>query len=270
MKGKPGWVFKLGEAGLGYYRDRGGLVVTVSLAQAIQPTAGIPAAPISLDELIVKPAEVPKLQQIANRMTFTPAGVAATCAAIWAANGPPTDHTAASSSVRQRIQMWDSRVAAGELRPIPTRTRTTVAHDAPTFQPGAVLHHTTSTTVGRLMTAGSGKRPCVPRHARQNFSIAEALVLPPTLDPQSSRGQEKGLPFNSTGAHAEAEADARAAVAAERGSTEVAIDKDDTEQPCPTQPGDSREVSAAMSRSPFFSSLAAPLLPAIHSGNSAR
>ena len=52
---KPGWVFKLGEAGLGYYRDREGRGVTVSLAEAIRPTSDTPAASLSLDELVDKP-----------------------------------------------------------------------------------------------------------------------------------------------------------------------------------------------------------------------
>ena len=48
---KPGWLFKLGAQGLGYYRDRGGLVMVVSIAQAIQPATSLPAAPLALDEL---------------------------------------------------------------------------------------------------------------------------------------------------------------------------------------------------------------------------
>ena len=86
---KPGWLFKLGAQGLGYYRDRGGLVVEVSIAQAIQPPTSLPAAPLALDKLIARPTTMPKMQLIASRVVFTPAGLAATCAALLAANAPP-------------------------------------------------------------------------------------------------------------------------------------------------------------------------------------
>ena len=49
---RPGWVFKRGLKGLGYYRDYGGMVVAVSLARALNPTEGIQPNRLQLDELI--------------------------------------------------------------------------------------------------------------------------------------------------------------------------------------------------------------------------
>ena len=75
---KPGWVFKLGEKGLGYYRDRGGLVAVVSRAQAFPAVAksctSVPPIPLCLDEVIGKQNSVPVLLQHAGRIVFTPPG----------------------------------------------------------------------------------------------------------------------------------------------------------------------------------------------------
>ena len=49
---RKGWVFKRGELGLGYYRDYGGMVVTVSLNLALHPTAALPPNKLQLDALI--------------------------------------------------------------------------------------------------------------------------------------------------------------------------------------------------------------------------
>ena len=47
---KPGWVFKTGECGLGYYRDNGGLRTQLSLDLALRPMRSLLVATISLDD----------------------------------------------------------------------------------------------------------------------------------------------------------------------------------------------------------------------------
>ena len=47
-----GWVFKSGDKGLGYYRDSGGLEVTMNLAEALFPTSSLPPATLQLDSLL--------------------------------------------------------------------------------------------------------------------------------------------------------------------------------------------------------------------------
>ena len=50
---KPGWVFKTGETGLGYYRDNGTQRLQLSLDLALRPMRVVPAANIVFSELIV-------------------------------------------------------------------------------------------------------------------------------------------------------------------------------------------------------------------------
>ena len=50
---KPGWVFKTGDQGLGYYRDSGGMRMQVSLDLALRPMRSLPAATIILDDLAI-------------------------------------------------------------------------------------------------------------------------------------------------------------------------------------------------------------------------
>ena len=54
---KPGWVFKTGERGLGYYRDNGGLRTHLSLDLALRPMRSLPVATISLDDLVISDSE---------------------------------------------------------------------------------------------------------------------------------------------------------------------------------------------------------------------
>ena len=49
---KPGWVFKTGDQGLGYYRDSGGLRTQLSLDLALHQLRSLPVATISLDGLV--------------------------------------------------------------------------------------------------------------------------------------------------------------------------------------------------------------------------
>ena len=49
---KPGWVFKTGDQGLGYYRDGGGLRTNLSLDLALHPMRSLPVATIKLDSLV--------------------------------------------------------------------------------------------------------------------------------------------------------------------------------------------------------------------------
>ena len=49
---RPGWVFKSGDQGLGYYRDNGGLRTQLSLDLALHPLRSVPVATISLDGLV--------------------------------------------------------------------------------------------------------------------------------------------------------------------------------------------------------------------------
>ena len=104
---------------------------------------------LALDELIAKPTAMPKVQLFANRVVFTPAGVAATCAAFLAAKAPPDVTSAVSLSVQQRVQAWDNRIAAGELRPQAIPTTAASTNDSRCFLPGAGQHHTTSTAIGK-------------------------------------------------------------------------------------------------------------------------
>ena len=54
---KPGWVFKTGDSGLGYYRDSGGLRTHLSLDLALRPMRSLPAATINLDDLVISDTE---------------------------------------------------------------------------------------------------------------------------------------------------------------------------------------------------------------------
>ena len=142
---RPGWVFKFGDEGLGYYRDYGGMVVQVALEKEIPLATKLPAARIPLSELLPEPTPAPERVARASCPMFTPAGVAATCAAILAA-GAPTAAAAADASdqsVRHRITDWDRRLAAGELRPaIPKNTQEMddgSVHDLPAWG-GATQH----------------------------------------------------------------------------------------------------------------------------------
>ena len=49
---RSGWVFKTGERGLGYYRDKGSMLGTLSLSRAVWPLQSLPAAPLCLETLV--------------------------------------------------------------------------------------------------------------------------------------------------------------------------------------------------------------------------
>ena len=103
---KPGWVLKFGEKRLGYYRDRGRLVAVVSLAHALPAGAKfctrMPPIPMCLDEVIGKQDSVPVMLQHASRIVFTPAGVAATFAALLSSGATSAEAVTPSQSVQQR------------------------------------------------------------------------------------------------------------------------------------------------------------------------